>query len=578
MLIFADVLFPLFLSLSLRAFSFLETGGLDILLSWLDPSSNSAPVLSHTLDALSILPLTSSHLESHPSLLSTLTALRSHADESISQSADDLLATLERQRREGNDKEEEDVADDAGTFRRIKIDKSTAEGHSEPHRDDVAPVKQIAFEEAISPPASPDEGGAEVVQADKERQAAMEREAEGVTASAVPAAVGLGKKRKRAGLCVSWAEEDALESVRLFFKEEPIVKREKKKSATFDASDALFAPPSLPSTPLTPTLDWYPPPKLTLPPLIQTQLAARGQQSTERPVQRDREKSVLRVVYIPGHELPLNPSDSPEVLNPPVIGDEGVVIIPFDPPKWTAPESSASSRDNRPPGSDSSMKTVTVELLSKLSSLASLLTPGTAASHSGAMPSGAATSSWPAAPVSSSSSPSLSSAVSSLPAPSTYPPPSFYPAPYAPAPSSFAPSSTSSAPPAPAGGASSSSTSKLLSLLSNKSAVSGLTAAFQTPLLSAPAPAPAAPLPIPQPAPYSLYAAPQPPPPAPVSYPPMPSYAPPPPPPASYPPPPSSYPPPPPPPVSYPQAQSSYYPPPAQAAPYPSLPQVSIST
>ena len=563
-------------SLLCHVHSFLDTGGLDILLSWLDPSTNSAPVLSHTLDALSVLPLTSSHLSSHPSLLSTLTSLRTHSDESISQSADDLLATLERQRREGNDKEEKDV-DDAGDqskFRSIKIDKSTADVHSEAgHKEEAAaPVKLqlVAFDESLSPPRSPSEEAKAQVSAEMGKQAAMEAMAD--EGSAVSSGVGLGK-RKRKGLSVSWQEEDRLESVRLFFKEEPIVKRE-KKSIAGDARDGFafsLSHPMLPSTPLTPTLDWYPPPKLSLPPLLQTQLQSRGHLSTEKQTQLQREKGVLRSVYIPGQELPPNPAESPESLNSPAVNDADVPIIPFEVAKYTPPPEAVSLAESKPSGAEFSHKTH--EILSKLSQLTSLasLLPSSSTST---VP--VSTPQYPTAPPTAPSSllssmlSSLSSNLSgysaaSLSSYSASPytagyapqPPAAVPQPLpSPAPLSSSVSAASSSGPL-------SSTSKLLSLLkSDHSALSSLAAAIQPapPAAAAPTPPPAsAPMSY---APYAAQAAPAPALPPASAYPAYSSpYAPPPPPPSSYQPPPSTY----------------YQPTPSTAASYPpALSQVSI--
>ena len=341
-------------------------------------------MLSHTLDALSILPLTSSHLSSHPSLLSTLTSLRSHTDESISQSADDLLTTLDRQRREGNDREEKDVddANDQSRFRSIKIDKSTADvgGHggeaAVKGEGGVGDVKVVAFDEGgLSPPRSPSEEKVQV-KAEKGKQAQMEAMVDEGSAVLMGGGMVLGK-RKRKGLSVSWQQEDRLESVRLFFKEEPIVKREKKISAG-DARDGFaFSQSALPSTPLTPTLDWYTPAKLTLPPLLHTQLQSRGHLSTEKQTQLQRERSTLRSVYIPGQELPHNPTESPESLSSSAAAsDAEVAVIPWEVAKY-APASEAAPAESRPSGAEFSSKTV--ELLSKLSSLALLIPSASAA-------------------------------------------------------------------------------------------------------------------------------------------------------------------------------------------------------
>ena len=556
--------------------SFLDTGGLDILLSWLEPTTNTAPVLSHTLDALSVLPLTSSHLSSHPSLLSTLTTLRSHTDETISQSADDLLATLERQRREGNDKEEKDIdpTDEGSRFRSIKIDKSTADAHidSNAPKDEVQQPKVIAFEEAVSPPQSPPQSPPSQDVGDR--------------ADAVKAeeGMGVGRKRKRKGLSVTWQTEERLEDVRLFFKEEPIVKRDVKRQMTVDSRDSRVQPPLLSTTPLTPTLDWYPPPRLQLAPLLQTQLQARGSQSTEKEKQKEREKGVLRSVYIPNQE-PANPTESPESLATPSVDDSQVSVIPFDVPKYAAPEAAAMSGDSKPSGAEFSNRTV--ELLSKLSSLsslASLLPPagGFSASASALTAPPAASPYAPYAPATSSATPSasgLSSLLSGLTAFSSSAQPSYPPtSPYASTPlyppqsQPLPPPPSASHAPPPATAISSASTSKLLSLLSNKSAVSSLAAAFQQSAPPAVAPAPPTPVSQPYSAPqqtsYSPYTAPPLPPPTPVYPPPPPAVS-------QYAPPASPYSAPPP---SYSAPPPSYYPHPPQqsAGQYAPLPQVSI--
>ena len=568
-------------------YRFLDTGGLDILLSWLDPATNTPPVISHTLDALSILPLTSAHLSSHPTLLSTLTTLRSHSDESISQSADDLLTTLDRQRREGNDKEEKDIdpTDEDSKFRMIKIDKSTAEGHLEGHSQDAPQEekKVVGFEGTVSPPPSPPRSPPEDVKMTVDQSMELKREE---VSSYAGLGVGLGKKRKRKGLSVQWAEEEKLEDVRLFYKEEPIVKRDQTKQMTVDSRDSRVLPPLQSTTPLTPTIDWYTPPRLILSPLLQTQLQARGQQSTEKVAQREREKSVLRSVFIPNQELPPNPSESPESLMPPPVDDSQVPVIPFDAPKPAAPESHAGGVESKPSGAEFSIKTVEIlSKLSQLSSLASLIAPPASASP----PATAYGGYPPPAPSSSSSAPpppsNLSSLLSNLSAFSaasnpSYPPPQYpqYTAPPPalppvqqqglpmPMPPPPPPSTASTAAP-------SSSTSKLLSLLSNKSALSGLAAAFQPP----PPPATPSPAPAPHASPYLSYTAPLPPPPSHAAYPAAssPSYPLPPPPPAasSYSPP-STYQAPPP---SYAPPPSPYYtPPPASSGSYPA--QVSPST
>ena len=429
-----------------------------------------------------------------------------------------------------------EAEDEGSKFRSIKIDKTTADTHAAAFdsAEGVAEaVKVVAFEQQAEEEQDISaDMGRERVKAEKGLQVAMagKMEAESVAAAAVGS---VSRKRKRTGLTVRWAEDDKLQSYKYFLKEEPIVKREKKRHADDGAADGSRGGAGRPgqsmqeSKPLTASLDWYCPARFTLPPLLQAQQQDRGRLSSEKQTQREREKTTLRAVYMPGQETMQQPVDGGDKLEP---SDVGVAIIPFELPRQ-AP-AAPSPAETKTSGADLSNQTA--ELLSKLTSLASLINAPSSSSSAAIPPSASSPYQshpmYPAAGGNGGPASALSSLFSSLSAlPSSVPP--------IPAVSMSSLPAPPAASIAPSGG-----TSKLLSLLSNSSALSGLAAALQ----QAPTP-PAVSLQPAQP-PYAA-----------------PSHA------AAYPPaatgyaPPSAHPP---------AASSGYY---ASTQPgYPALPQVSI--
>ena len=503
--------------------SFIEQGGVALLLDWLEPSPvNSYHVILQTLDALSILPLAST-TASYPTeeLQSRLRALTAHANQSVGQAAEELSSALRQAEDDKRtaEEEEEEAAEGASSeskFHFIKIDKTTTEPHehavvhghtvelASPDADDK---QAVSFDAAPpSPPLSPaakSEAELAAVSDDKEKQRSM---AEKIEADAESKADGeaaseerpSNKKRKR--LSVRWVEDEKLEDVKLFFKDELIARKEKKAAAAEVVEDKS-------------AIDWYTPPPLAAPSSLQTVGIV--------PVSGE-ERAGRRQAAFPGAKP--NESEAPASQNGATQGDLFSQLNSLA-SMLSSSTSASSSTLSAPVTSAASISTTAPALssapasnnLSALLSNLSALTAGT-----GAAP----------APVSAYSSAS--------------PPPSSAPA------------------PAPAGG-----TSRLLSLLSNSSALSGLTAS-----LSGTAPPPAQPQYPPQQAQQPYH---PPPPPAPIAAPQPPSYTAQPPY-ASYPPPPAAAVPPPAyrAPLLPPPAQSPYYgAPPAPAAGYPHNNQVS---
>ena len=505
--------------------SFIEQGGVALLLDWLQPSSvNSHHVILQTLDALSILPLAST-TASYPTekLQSRLRALTEHANQSVRQAAEELSNSLRLQAEDDKrtaEEEEEEAAEGASSeskFHLIKIDKSTTEPHEhavvnghtvELPSPDAADKQAVSFDAAPpSPPLSPvakSEAELTAVSEDKEKQRSMAEKIEAEEESKVigePSSEERPSNKKRKRLSVRWVEDEKLEDVKLFFKDELIARKEKKAAAAEVAEDKS-------------AIDWYTPPPLTAPP---------SQHAVGIVPVSSEERAGRRQAAFPGAKP--NGGEAPASQNGATQGD----------------------------------------LFSQLNSLASMLSSSTSASSSTlsapitSAPSSATTAPAPASAPASNNLSALLSNLSALTAGTGA----------SPAPTSAYTSASlppfSAPAPAPAGG-----TSRLLSLLSNSSALSGLTAS-----LSGTSQQPAQPQPQPQYPPQQAqhpYHPPPPPPtanpaPQPSSYPAQPHYAsyPPPPPPAAVVPPPTYRAP-----LLPPPTQSPYYgAPPAPAAGYP---------
>ena len=412
-----------------------------MLLNWLESSSvNTHHVIEQTLVALSILPLASTPA-SYPAdkLQHILCDLLQHPNESVRQAADELLSSLALQAEDEKRHDEEDEEDEAAAgrggeskFHLIKIDKTTAEHHEhgtvngsklEVGSTEDEDKQAIVFDTPLSPPLSPDskaEADVHAVSEDKQKQRSMADRIEAVDEQQGKAEVDdeasteqrASKKRKR--LSVRWVEDERLEDVRLFFKDELIVKKDKKKATVAETQEDKS------------TIDWYTPPPLTA-------LPSQSQQAVNVVPVSNEERAGKRQAAFPGF---------------------------------------------KPSGSESG---VTVDLLSSLTSLATMLSSSASASSS--TPSSAGVSSAPSsfapAPATVSAPPSsnLSALLSNLSALSTSNVAPVVPSSY---PSAAAPVNPA---PAPGGGA-----SRLLSLLSNSSALSGLAASLQAPSQPAPQP------------------------------------------------------------------------------------------
>jgi len=452
-------------------FSFIDNGGLDVLNSWLDSADCPAVVIRHALEALATLPLTQAHLIAHPQLLERLDALRSHSDESISQLADDTYSSYSHKLSSSaltGDLEDEAEAEveaagalensSTSKFHLIKIDKSSADMHEHQlaihaNTEDERDLKPLVFANAVSEVGDVSVDDVLVNEENKQKQLNDKIEAikidsdtknesnnntetnndninidsnnatnDSMIDSSASSSPSSSAKKKKPRRSVTWVEDSAIEKIKLFFKDEPIIKlpaiktqAELNKERTKTLANSI---------PLKPSIEWSTPEKLNLPAASQAIYQSRGKDSKEKEIQAEREKKSLKTFYQP-HELPPNPAEA-EIsteLPPPEIP-----IIPFHPITQTTPQ--------QPPAQGKG------DLLSQLSSLASMI--------GAKSPNGSSTTSTNSSV--SGSLASLSSLINNLKPPTQTP----QPVPYTPAP--VAPYSTPA--PAPAAG-----TSKLLSLL-----------------------------------------------------------------------------------------------------------------